>query len=221
MKNPIKYSLKTEIWPVLILLSTIGLSLWAYPRLPSLVVSHWNFYGQADGWSSREFHSIFFPALLVAIYALFSIMPKFDPNSERYQEFAGTYLAMRNLILSVLFIIFIAATLSNLGYAINISVVVAETIGLMMMILGNYFRKLKRNWFIGIRTPWTLSSENVWDKTHRLGGRLFILWGLGLALAPWFSQAIGLMIIFGGILIIISWIFIYSYILYKKEKEQQ
>jgi uncharacterized membrane protein len=220
MKNPIKYSLKTEIWPLLILLLTVVLSIWAYPQLPSRVVSHWDFYGQANGWCSREFHAIFFPALLLAMYALFSLMPKFDPRGERYQEFSGVYLIMRNLILLVLAIVFAAATFSNLGYAINIGVTVAGTIGLMMIILGNYFGKLKRNFFVGIRTPWTLSSENVWNKTHRLGGRLFMIWGLALILAPWLAPTVALIILLGGSVLIVVWVFVYSYLLYRREKKQ-
>jgi len=218
MKNPIPYSPKTEIWPLLILITAIGLSFWAYPQLPERVISHWNFYGQADGWSSREFHAIFFPGLLVAMYALFSLMPKFDPKGERYREFAGVYRLIRNLILLVLFIVFTAATYANLGYAVKIGPIVATAIGLLMIALGNYFGKLKRNWFIGIRTPWALSSENVWNKTHRLGGRLFILWGLGLIIAPWLDPTVALLVLLGGIAVLI-WIVVYSYVLFKKEKK--
>lgn len=219
MKNPIKYSLETEIWPLLILLIVVGLSYWAYPQLPARVITHWNFYGQADGWSSREFHIIFFPGLLVVMYALFNLVPKFDPHGERYQEFADVYRKIRNLILLTLFIVFLAATFVNLGYAVNIGVIVASTVGLMMIILGSYFDKLKRNSLIGIRTPWTLLSDDVWDKTHHLGGRLFMLWGLGLIIAPWLTPLVALTILLGGIVVIITWVSIYSYILYRKEKK--
>ena len=219
MKNPIKYSLKTEVWPIIILLATISLSLWAYPELPEKVVSHWNFNGQPDGWTSREFYSIFFPALLAAIYAVFSILPKFDPNSERYKEFAETYRAIRNLILLVMFIIFSAATFFNLGYAINISTTVAGAVGFLMIALGNYFKKLKRNWFIGIRTPWTISSENVWKKTHYLGSRLFMFLGLSFIIIPWIAPIIGFLILFGEMIIIVLWIVIYSYVLFRNEKK--
>lgn len=219
MKNPIKYSWQTEIWPILILLAAVGLSLWAYPQLPARVITHWGFNSQANGWGSREFHTIFFPALLVVLYVLLSLLPKFDPMGARYQEFAGVYRAMRTLILLVLFVVFVAATLVNLGYAINIGATVAGAVGLMMIILGSYFKKLKRNFFVGIRTPWTLSSENVWDKTHLLGGRLFMIWGLGLILAPWLASVAAFIILFGGMAVTIAWVCIYSYILYKREKK--
>jgi len=218
MKNPIKYSLKTEIWPILILLVCIGLSVWAYPLLPAIVVSHWGFNGQPNGWMSREMHVVLFPAILIFMYGLFSLMPEFDPRSERYAEFAGTYLIIRNVILLVFAIVYIVATLSNLGYSVNIGATVAGVIGVLMIILGNYFGKLKRNFFIGIRTPWTLSSDNVWNKTHRLGGRLFMIWGLGLILAPWLAPMFAFVILIGGIVIIMTWVTIYSYLEFKKEK---
>jgi uncharacterized membrane protein len=220
MKNPINYSLKTEIFPFLILLCSVIISFWAYPMLPDLVVSHWDFYGKANGWSSREFHTIFFPGLLFAMYLFLSLMPKFDPQSERYAEFAGVYRIMRNFILFILFVIFVAATFANLGYPVNIGATVAGAVGLLMIVLGNYFGKLKRNYFIGIRTPWTLSSENVWNKTHHLGSRLFIIWGLGLICAPWLAPQVAMIILFGGIVLMLAWLMIYSYSLYKKEQKK-
>ena len=221
MKNPIKLSIKTEVWPFLILIASIALSIWAYPQLPNVVISHWDFYGRANGWSSRELHTLLFPSILIGLYILFTLMPKFDPKSERYSEFASAYLIMRIAILFVLFIIYLAATLFNLGYNINIGAIVAGVIGLLMIILGNYFGKLKRNFFIGIRTPWALSSDNVWNKTHRLGGRLFMIWGLGLILAPWLIPTIAFIILFGGIVVIISWISIYSYLIFKKDNKNK
>ncbi|MHB8903869.1 MAG: SdpI family protein [Patescibacteria group bacterium] len=218
MKNPIKFSLKTEIWPLIILFLVVIFSVWSYPQLPNLVISHWDFYGRANGWSSREFHALFFPALLIAMYILFSLMPKFDPRGKSYSEFADVYLKMRNAILLVLATVFVASTLSNLGYNINIGTTVAGVIGLLMIILGNYFGKLKRNFFIGIRTPWALSSDNVWNKTHRLGGRLFMIWGVLLILAPWLAPTIAFAFLFGGIIIVIAWTTIYSYLVFKKEK---
>lgn len=217
MKNPINYSIKTEIIPFVILFFSVVLSFWSYPMLPDMVVSHWGFNGEPNGWSSRELHCLLFPGLLFGMYFLLSLMPKFDPRSNRYEDFSGIYILMRNAILFVLFVVFVAATLSNLGYAINIGVTVSAAIGILMIFMGNYFGKIKQNYFIGIRTPWTLASENVWNKTHRLAGRLFILWGLGLILAPWLKPILAFVILFGGLIVLLAWISIYSYVLYKKE----
>jgi len=221
MKNPINYSFKTEIWPFLMLLSAVVLSFWAYPLLPDTVVSHWDFSGQANGWSSREFHCLFFPTLIFFIYFVLSLSPKFDPNSERYQEFANYFLIIRDAVILVLLVVFAAATFSNLGYPVNIAGVAAGAIGLLMIVIGNYLGKLKRNFFIGIKTAWTLSSENVWNKTHRLASRLFIIWGLGLIVAPWVGSILGFIILFGGIILVFISPAIYSYWLFDKEKKEK
>ncbi len=205
---------------MLILLLTFGLSFWAYPKLPNLVASHWGLAGQVNGWSSREFQSLFMPGLLIAIYLMFRVLPKLDPLGARYQEFAGVYLMMRNAILGFLFIIFAATTFFNLGYVINISTIIFGAVGLLMILLGSSFRKIKRNFFVGIRTPWTLSSDYVWDKTHRLGSYLFMIWGFGLMVTPWLKQVLAFWMLLGGIIIIISSLMVYSYLLYKQEKNQ-
>lgn len=220
MKNPINYSIKTEAIPFLILFLAVVMSFWSYPLLPDLVISHWNFAGQADGWSSRQFHSILFPGILFGLYLMFNLLPKFDPQAKRYQDFAQAYLIMRNAIMFIFLVVFVVTTLVNLSYPINVGVTVSGAIGLLMIVLGNYFGKLKRNYFIGIKNPWTLSSENVWNKTHRLGGRLFIVWGLGLVVAPWLKPSFSFVILFGGLIILLSWLMIYSYSLYKKERKQ-
>ncbi len=215
-KKIINFSVKTETWPIMVILISIITSIFTYPFLPTTVASHWNIQGQVDGWISRNFHVIFFPTLLLGIYLLMNFIPRLDPRKERYQEFTSVYLLIRNLIISTLLIVFLAATIYNLGYNINIGAITAGTIGVLMIIMGNYFGKLKRNWFIGIRTPWTLSSENSWNKTHRFSGKVFIIWGLLLMIIPWLSPDYALITI-GSLLIAIPVIFIYSYIVYKKD----
>lgn len=221
MKNPIKYSINTEIWPLLIIAAVIALSIWSYPQLPAKVVSHWDFQGQPNGWMSREFHTLMFPAILIFMYGLFSLMPKFDPRSERYAEFAKVYLTMRTMIMLVLAVTLGAATFSNLGYHVNIGATVCGAIGILMIVLGNYFGKLKSNYFVGIRTSWTLSSENVWNKTHRLGAKIFVIWGVLLIAAPWLPAPIAMGILFGGIIAIVLGTSIYSYILFNQEKKEK
>jgi uncharacterized membrane protein len=219
MKNPIHYFLKTEIWPFLILLATVGLSLWAYPLLPDVVASHWGFSGQADGWSSRQFHCLFFPALIFGLYFLLSLMPKLDPRSERYAQFSRAFLIIRDIVLLFMFFIFVTATLANLGYKLNIGVLVSTASGLLLIVMGNYLGKVKSNFFIGIRTPWTLSSENVWNRTNRLMARLFIIFGLIIIVAPWLPFNIAAILFGLGVAAIMFGPLVYSYILFDREKK--
>ncbi|MFZ2310725.1 MAG: SdpI family protein, partial [Patescibacteria group bacterium] len=185
MSQPIKRTLKTEWFPILLLLIAVGFSAWSYNLLPDMVATHWNIQGQVDAWGSKKFNNLLFPGLLIAIYLLFNFIPNFDPKKERYAEFANVYLMMRNAILSVFVVVFGSTTLFNLGYPLNISAIVGGAIGILFLLIGNYFGKLKLNYFVGFRTPWTLSSENVWNKTHRVGGKAFIILGLIMAISPW------------------------------------
>lgn len=214
-----KYTLKTEILPLIVLLACVALSFFFYANSPEIVASHWNFRGEADGFSSRAFASFFFPGLLIGLYLLFLILPNFDPKKERYEEFAKTYNIFRHLIVGVLAIVYVATGIYNIGYHINIGITVAWVIGLMMIVLGNYLAKTKNNWFMGIRTPWTMSSENVWNKTHRLGSKLFIIFGLIIMIAPLLPETIGMILFFGWVLILLIGTFGYSYWAYRQEKK--
>jgi len=220
MKKLINFNFKTE-WPVLILLlALVALSFYFYSHSPAIVASHWNFRGEVDGYSSRAFASFFFPGLIIGIYLLFLILPNLDPKKERYPDFLKTYNVFRYAMVIVLAIIYLATGIYNIGYHINIGVIVAGTIGLLMIILGNYMGKIKNNWFVGIRTPWTLSSENVWNKTHRVGGYLFMIFGLIIMIAPFLPETIGLVLFFGWTVILLVGTFAYSYWLYRQEKNK-
>ncbi len=213
----LKFYLKSEIFPLSLIVLTIFISLFAYNDLPEKVATHWNFAGEADAWSSKLFHSLFFPGIIISLYLLFVFLPKLDPRKDRYKEFFNVYLIFRNLIILLMFTIFSVATLANLGYSVNITLITSISIGLLMIVIGNYLGKIKRNWFVGIKTPWTLSSENSWNKTHRLGGKLFIIWGILIILSPWLPLKNPMITIILGLLPLIISITIYSYLVYKKE----
>jgi uncharacterized membrane protein len=219
MKSPIKYSFKTEIWPLIIFLLAVCLSLWSFQYLPERVITHWNLAGKADGWSSREFTVIFFPSLLVAIYAILTISPRFDPKSERYQEFSRVYLIIRAVVLLLLLIAFAIIIFSNLGYKIDIGTIITIVISIVIIIIGNYMGKVKPNWILGIRTPWTLSSENVWNKTHRLFSRLWVCVGICALIVVWIKPSAAIIIFLAGVAGSSIYVCVYSYILYKNEKK--
>lgn len=218
MKSPLNITWKSEIVSLVSVAASIAVSALCYSRLPERVISHWNFAGQADGWSSRNFHVFFFPSMLVGMYLLFLILPSIDPKKERYVEFVKIYNIFRSMIVLIFLAIYLVATLVNIGYSINVGLVVPSIIGLMMIVMGNYMGKIKNNWFMGIRTPWTLSSENVWIKTHRLGGLMFVLFGIILILTPWMPQQLGMAAFITGILCVTIVPMAASYFFYKNEK---
>jgi uncharacterized membrane protein len=219
MKMPFKLSLQTEFVPLVFVTATVAIVLRFYSSLPEKVASHWNFAGQVDGWATNTFHGIFFPLLIVGLYGLLLILPLIDPHKENYQKFIGTYHIFKALIIVTLFVIYLAATLFNLGYQINVGIVVATTVGLMMIITGFYLRKIKENWFIGIKTPWTLSSPRVWEKTHKFGSWLFMLLGLIIIAVPHLPAKLGIGLFVFGILGVTVGSFLYSYFVFAAEKK--
>jgi len=220
MSTPTKFKLKEEWWPLVMVTMTIAISYFSYSQLPSRVASHWNISGVVDGYSSREFHVFFFPLILAGLYLLLLFLPQLDPKKERYIDFASTYNIFKNIIISIMFIIFLATTIYNLGYAINVGVIISSAIGTLFLVMGNYFGKLKQNWFVGIKNPWTLSSENVWNKTHRFGGKLFMLWGIAIIITPWLPPALGIGVFITGAVLATIGSFAYSYFIYKQEKQK-
>lgn len=220
MRNPIQLSIKSELPMIILILISVMASFWFYQNMPEMVPTHWGFNGQADGWSSSGFAAFFFPVLILGIYLLMITLPSLDPRQERYAEFIKPFWVIRFLLVTFLVLVYFAASLVGVGYDLSISKIVSVGVGLLFVILGNYLGKIKPNWFVGIRTPWTLSNEEVWNKTHRLGGKLFIILGLFFI----FSFLIPISWIFplmiGLVLLVSLGSMVYSYILYRKLPRQ-
>jgi len=220
MKYPIKTSFKTELWPILLVVASIISGIFFYSRFPEVVTTHWNFQGQPDGFSSRFVGAFGIPLMLVLMYGLFWLFPVVDPKKDRYAEFQKYFHIFRLSIMGVLFAVSIAAGISNMGGTVQIGTFVAAIIGTLMIVLGNYMGKIKNNWFMGIRTPWTLMSENVWNKTHRFGGWAFVIFGLIIIIAPHLPANVSLVLFVAGVLLVTLGTSVYSYWLYTKERKQ-
>lgn len=214
--SPIKPTLKTEIIPLLLITISFVLGFYFYANFPERVPTHWNFKGEVDNWSSAGFGAFFPPFLLLGMYVLFLILPSIDPKKDRYQEFSGTYHLFKDLIMLILFVIYLAAGYAGLGYKIDIGLIVSMTIGLLFIIFGTQMPKIKSNWFIGIRTPWTLSNEEVWSKTHDLGGKTFMIAGVLLILAGLVKNDWSLIILLVGVFIAALVPVVYSYVEFRK-----
>jgi uncharacterized membrane protein len=193
-------------------------SLYFYAHFPERVPTHWNFRGEVDGWSSRTVGAFMIPAMLAGMYFLFLGIPYLDPKRERYAEFRKVYHIFKAAIIFILAGIYYIASLNALGYKLPVENWTPIAIGLLFIALGNYFGKIKPNWFMGIRTPWTLSSEEVWNKTHRFGGKMFIFSGLLMMLMPWWPEKwqIGVFIVLMIVAVVLP--IVYSYVLFAKER---
>ena len=220
MTSPIKYNFKSEIFPLFLVCAALILGFYFYSHFPEKVVTHWNYAGEADGYGGRAAGAFAVPAMLAVMYFLFLFLPYFDPKKERYADFSEVYLKFRTAIIFCLFAVFSASGLYNLGFNIPIGKTVSLVIGLLMIFLGNLMGKLKKNWFVGIRTPWTLSSENVWNKTHRFGGFAFVIFGLLIIITPYLGKTLGLAAFIGGALLAVIGSIGYSYLAYRQERKK-
>jgi uncharacterized membrane protein len=178
---------------------------------------HWNWRGEVDRYGGKFEGLLLLPLVSVALYLLLLVLPLFDPGKANYRTFAGAYNLIRLTITLFLSAIYAVGVLVSLGYHIDMNTVIGLAMGVLFIVLGNVMGKIRPNWFVGVRTPWTLSSKLSWTKTHRLAGWLFIVMGL-LAVAWAILQnawMLGVMItvdIACGISLVV-----YSYLIYRKD----
>ncbi|AKM84634.1 MAG: hypothetical protein VE98_C0001G0177 [candidate division Kazan bacterium GW2011_GWA1_50_15] len=185
MTQKIKFTVKSEWFSVLMIAAVIAGGLWAYPLLPDRVPSHWGITGQVDGWTSRLGHVIGVPGMMLALYLLFLALPYIEPRRNHFIQSWGFYTLIRNFMMAFFAVLFAITTYSGVtGVPVAIGVIVPVIVGVLFILIGNYLGQVRSNFFMGIRTPWTLSSEDNWHKTHRLGSYMFVLGGVLFLSAP-------------------------------------
>lgn len=156
----------------------VGVMLWLYPRLPAEVPTHWDLHNHVNGTMPR-FWAAAFPALSVLVLAVLSVaLPAISPRQFAIRPFAGAWGILMLVAQGFVLVLGLGVLLAGAGYVVSVPTITMLAVGVLYMVLGNYMGKLRRNFFIGIRTPWTLASDAVWERTHRFGGRLFMLGGL-------------------------------------------
>ena len=216
-------------WPVLrrdlpiwaLLLGVLALTWRLYPALPDPMPSHWNIQGQVDGYMSKTAFTVFMPLLNVGIYIFMLVLPLIDPRRRNYTKFAGAYTWVRWAVVIFLAGLQILSILFALGAPVDIGRTVQAGVAVLFILIGNFMSQVRHNYFMGIRTPWTLADEEVWTKTHRLGGRLFVAAGfLGLLTVFWVPRGIAFAVTIGGVLIACLGSVVYSYLLFAAKQRQ-
>jgi uncharacterized membrane protein len=201
---------------VLLVMAAVAVAL--YPLLPQQIPTHWGLSGEPDGWTSKWPGAFLFVGLAAGIWLLLLLLRRIDPRRRHYAEFEPTFWLILNVLVLFLALLQGVAFGAALGWPVDMPRIVLLAIGLMFVALGNYLPRVRSNWWVGVRTPWTLESERVWRATHRLAGRTFVAGGLMImvaailadALRPWVALA-GLLL--GGIVPVV-----YSYIVWRREK---
>ena len=201
---------------VLLLVTTLaGVLHWN--GLPDPMASHWDINDQVNGTMPKFWGVFLMPLISLGLFLLFLLIPVIDPLKANIAKFRGSF----NLFIAfiTLFLMYVQGlTLAwNLGFThFKMSESLLPAIGLLFILIGLMIRKAKRNFFIGIRTPWTLSSDHVWDETHRVASWLFIAMGVVTVFTGFLGQT-GIYFMFAAILVAVIVPVVYSYILYRDE----
>ena len=196
----------------------LAAAIWAYPQLPPRVATHWNIHGEADGYSGRFVGAFVMPLAILAIAGLTQVLSKIDPKRANYPKFLDTYWLLINAILIFMGVVYLAVLGNAIGAPVPIQRVMPVALGFLFIIIGNYLGRVQPNWFLGIRTPWTLSSDTVWRKTHRLGAWVFVIAGLLFmvsAVVPGTRGAVPLAVIIIGLVLVPV---VYSLYLWLRER---
>jgi uncharacterized membrane protein len=200
-----------------ILLSFIIATYSYYHISGNWIASHWNLNGDADDHMSKFWGLFLLPTISLGTYVLFLLIPKFDPLKENIEKFKKYYETFVLILILFFFYIFLLTTIYNFGVKFNMTEMIIPAVGVLFFYIGTLLKNLKRNWFIGIRTPWTLSNDQVWAKTHALGSILFEITGIIMIIGIFFGKYI-LWFVLTPIVITTLWLTIYSYIKYKTIK---
>lgn len=206
-------------WPILLLMMIVlVVSIVLYPSLPEKVPSHWNIKGEIDAYSSKLFGVLGINMMNIVMYFLFIILPNLDPRRENYMKFGSAY----NLIRYVMHLFFVMMQIviltASFGYEVDVAFLITVGVGIMFVLLGNVMGKIKHNYFVGIKTPWTLADERVWVKTHRFSAPLWVVGGIIVIISAFFggmASFITLMIVTVAMVIIPL---VYSYKCFKEIK---
>jgi len=211
------FNLKKEIWAVLIILVLFIVGMFFYGQLPEQVGTHWNLQGEIDGWSSRAFVAYYMPLIYLGMYLLLSFIVFIGPFKKNIEKFYNQYFYLK--IAMVIFMagihgLTITAALSKNKLPIDKIVILG--VGALFIFIGSLMPKMKRNFFIGIRLPWTLASDEVWKKTHELGGKVFMGMGVLVVLSGMIGGETSFIVIMASIFGGIIYLAIYSYLEWRK-----
>ncbi len=213
-----RLTVKSEILPVLFVLATWGVAVGFWSQLPDPMPTHWGLDGQPDAWMPRFWGALVGPLTATFVYVMMTLSPYLDPRSRNWAAIADLYPTLKASVSALmLFITYLALSTAASPDPRLPAGRLMVGIGLLFIVLGNYLPKVRSNFFLGIRTPWTLSSDEVWVRTHRFAGKLMVFLGLAIMLAAWLPPAWSFGVVVGSAICLVVVTFGYSYWLYRRE----
>ncbi len=197
----------------------LALSVWAYARLPESIATQWDAQGVPNGYSPRLWVVAMLPLVILVVTGLFNVTPVIDPRRENYPKFWDTYWLIANAILAFVGVAHVLVIAHGMGYTVPVERLLPLGLGLLLAFLGNYLTRVQPNWFVGVRTPWTLSSDTVWRKTHRTAAWLLVVGGLVIAAAAFTPGMTFVPIMVATVVVVTLVPVVQSYVLWKREQK--
>ena len=187
-----------------------------WDQIPERVPVHWNLNGQIDRWGSKSAGMLILPVFSLVTVAVLRFVPWVDPKLGRHLHWAdrmGAVLPIVRILFAAFFLVtFIVVFSASLGAAVSVGRILVSTVLLFLAGLGNYLGNLRPNYFVGIRTPWTLESPETWRATHRLGGKLLFFGSIALLIAEFLiAERIFAVLLMAATLLYVAWGFVYSW----------
>lgn len=208
----------------IVILAELALAAWGLARvgLQGQVPVHWDVNGNVDGYAPAWMGFLLMPVVTVFVVGVLALVPRVEPRIEHLRSSASAYRTVASALVVFMGVIDVATTASGMGADVPVATIIGGGIGLLFAAIGNVLTTVRSNFMFGIRTPWTLSSERSWDKTHRVAGRLFVVTGLLTALIAVLGPlqlVIGVMLVmtFGTVILA----FLYSYATWKSDPDRR
>ncbi|HEX7099953.1 MAG TPA: DUF1648 domain-containing protein [Acidimicrobiia bacterium] len=204
----------------LVLAVMLAVSIWAWPQIPddALIPTHWNAAGEADGFSSKPFGLFGLPAVCAGVTLLLAVLPRVEPRRQNLEKSARAYIAIGMATLLLMAAIHVAAVLSTVGVDVNVSSVSVVTLSVLLCVMGVALRRVRSSWLFGIRTPWTLTSERSWKRTHEVGSVVFLVVGIAsLLVALAADPSVALWAQLGAIGVGVVGLVVYSYLVWRND----
>ncbi|MGE5590669.1 MAG: SdpI family protein [Bacillota bacterium] len=206
-----------EDWPMLLVLAaSVAASLFVAARIREPIPLHWNWAGQVDRTAPALAAVLELSALSVGLYVLLAVAPRLDPRWSNYERFRPTWRLFRWTFVLLMVVLTWVPLAAGLGYALDTGKWIRFIIGALFLVLGNSLGQIKSTFLVGIRTPWTLSDDRVWQHTHRLAGRLWVAAGLlGMVTVP-LSNTVGGVVFIVGLSAAVVYPVVFSYFDYRR-----